>query len=104
MPDHAREPKAIPRDKVLDAEGLRPGYNWGGGIPAPGGASVDFEERVNFRGLHDYRLARAREALPRSRHGAGLCFDNHNNPRLPSTVIVENSRDKRCRFPLPPGY
>jgi hypothetical protein len=33
-----------------------------------------FEQRVDFRRLHDYRLARARQALAGSGLGAVLCF------------------------------
>ncbi|HZX65766.1 MAG TPA: hypothetical protein VFE76_10255, partial [Myxococcales bacterium] len=103
MPDHAREPKEITRDKVLDAEALKPGYNWSRQIPAHGHSSVDFEERVNFRRLHDYRLARARQALAGSQLGSVLCFDNNNIRYLTSTVIGEWSRDKMCRFSLLTG-
>ena len=60
MPDHPREPREITRDKVAGGEALKPGYDWSRQIPAHGHSSVDFEERVNFRRLHDYRLARAR--------------------------------------------
>ncbi|TMA18826.1 MAG: aminopeptidase P family protein, partial [Deltaproteobacteria bacterium] len=78
MPDHPREPKEITRDKVLGGEALKPGYNWSREIPAHGHSAVDFEERVNFRRLHDYRLARARQALAGSQLGSVLCFDNNN--------------------------
>ena len=49
------EPKPISRDKVLAFEALKPGYNWARQIPAPGHSAVDFEERVDFRRLHDWR-------------------------------------------------
>src|SRR5207302_6566405 len=99
----ASEPKAITRDMVLESEALKPGYNWSRQIPAPGHSSVDFEERVNFPRLHDYRLARARKALQGSGLGAILCFDNNNIRYLTSTVIGEWSRDKMCRFALLTG-
>src|SRR5258708_39727365 len=92
------EPKAVTRDKVLDAGALKPGYNWSRQLPAPGHSSVDFEERVNFRRLHDYRLGRARKAVPGSGLGAIPCFDNHNIRYLTSNVICEWSGDKICRF------
>src|SRR5947209_9946176 len=103
MPDHPREPREIARDKVLAADALKPGYDWTRQIPAHGHSSVDFEERVNFRRLHDYRLARARQALAGSQLGSVLCFDNNNIRYLTSTVIGEWSRDKMCRFALLTG-
>src|SRR5258708_4312818 len=97
------EPKAVTRDKVLDAGALKPGYNWSRQLPAPGHSRVDFEERVNFRRLHDYRLGRARKALLGPRRGAILCFDNNSIRYLTSTVSGEWSRDKMCRFALLTG-
>ena len=61
---------------------------------------VDFEERVNFRRLHDYRLARTRAALAHSGLGALLCFDQHNIRYTTSTVIGEWARDKLTRYSL----
>jgi len=100
--DH-REPDAITRDKVLSPEALKPGFNWNRQISAPGHSAVDFELRVDFRRLHDYRLARARQALAASQLGSILCFDNNNIRYLTSTVIGEWSRDKMCRFALLTG-
>ena len=79
---------------------LEPNYNWDRAIPAPGHSGVDFEQRVDFRRLHRYRLARAHEALRNSELGALLCFDNNNIRYLTSTVIGEWSRDKICRYAL----
>ena len=103
MSHDPREPTAITRDKVLSPEALKPGYNWSRQIAAPGHSAVDFEQRVDFRRLHDYRLARARQALAGSQLGAILCFDNNNIRYLTSTVIGEWSRDKMCRFALLTG-
>jgi Xaa-Pro aminopeptidase len=100
---HAHEPKAVTRDQVASPEKLKPGFDWSRPIAAPGHSSVDFEERVDFRRLHDYRLARARQALAASGLGAVLCFDNNNIRYLTSTVIGEWSRDKMCRFALLAG-
>ena len=47
-------------------------------MPAPGHTGVDFEERVDFARLRNYRLARAREALGASECGAFLLFDFYN--------------------------
>ena len=96
MPDTA-EPRVITPDEI------DPRFAWDRAIPAPGHSGVDFEERVDFRRLHDYRLARARAALKKSGLGALLCFDNNNIRYLTSTVIGEWSRDKMCRYALLAG-
>src|SRR5712671_4361870 len=98
MAINPREPKVVAPDRVVSPEALKPGFNWSRQIPAPGHSGVDFEERVNFRRLHDYRLNRARQALAKSKLGSILCFDNNNIRYLTSTVIGEWSRDKMCRF------
>ena len=55
---------------------------------------VDFEERVDFRRLRDYRLARARAALDASELGALLLFDINNIRYVSATMIGEWARDK----------
>jgi Xaa-Pro dipeptidase len=72
-------------------------------LPAPGHTQVDFEERINFRRLHDYRLARTRAALANSGLGALLCFDQNNIRYTTSTVIGEWARDKLTRYCLLTG-
>jgi Xaa-Pro aminopeptidase len=69
-------------------------------IPAPGRTAVDFEERVDFRRLHHYRIGRARTALEASELGAVLCFDMNNIRYLTSTHIGEWARDKVARYAL----
>ena len=64
---------------------------------------VDFEERVDFRRLHTYRLERARQALKNSDCGALLLFDSDNIRYITGTVIGEWARDKLCRFALLTG-
>jgi Xaa-Pro dipeptidase len=64
---------------------------------------VDFEERVDFRRLHAYRLARVRQALAHSGLGALLVFDQHNIRYISSTVIGEWARDKMTRWCLLSG-
>ena len=86
--------------KIIQAGDIDPRWDWKGMIPAPGRMNVDFEERVDFRRLHNYRTARARQALANSNIGALLCFDNNNIRYLTSTVIGEWSRDKICRYTL----
>jgi Xaa-Pro aminopeptidase len=58
---------------------------------------------VNFRRLHDYRLARTRAALANSGLGALLCFDQQNIRYTTSTVIGEWARDKLTRYSLLTG-
>ena len=61
---------------------------------------VDFEERVDYRRLHRYRLARVRQALEKSELGALLVFDVNNIRYITSTKIGEWERDKLCRWAL----
>jgi len=68
--------------------------------PSPGSMAVDFEERVNFDRLRQYRLGRVREALDGSTAGALLCFDTNNIRYTTSTQIGEWARDKMTRFSL----
>ena len=93
----AKEPKIIKPDDV------DPHFNWNRPIGAPGHTQVDFEERINFRRLHDYRLARTRAALANSGLGALLSFDQHNIRYTTSTVIGEWARDKLTRYSLLTG-
>jgi Xaa-Pro aminopeptidase len=60
--------------------------------------AVDFEERVNYRRLHEYRVGRARRALEASELGALLVFDVNNIRYLTSTKIGEWERDKLSRW------
>lgn len=85
---------------IISPDDLDPGWNWKRPLPAPGHSNVDFEERVDFRRLHRYRVARAQQALQNSDLGALLCFDNNNIRYLTSSVIGEWSRDKICRYAL----
>src|SRR2546427_4283402 len=67
-------------------------------VPAPGTMNVDFEERVSFDRLREYRLSRARAAIDASELGAVLCFDMNNIRYLTSTNVGEWARDKLMRF------
>ena len=80
-----------------------PGHRWDRPIQAPGHMQVDFEERVDFRRLHAYRIARVRRALARSPLGALLVFDQHNIRYISGTVIGEWARDKLIRYSLLSG-
>jgi len=87
----------------VDEGDLDPGHRWHRPLQAPGITQVDFEERVDFRRLHRYRLARTRQALRASGFGAMLCFDQHNIRYISSTVIGEWARDKLIRYCLLSG-
>jgi len=80
-----------------------PGHRWERPLAAPGRMQVDFEERVDFRRLHEYRLARTRAALAKSGLGALLVFDQYNIRYISSTVIGEWARDKLTRWTLLTG-
>jgi Xaa-Pro dipeptidase len=80
-----------------------PGHRWERPLQAPGRMQVDFEERVDFRRLHEYRLARTRNALAKSKLGALLVFDQYNMRYISSTVIGEWARDKLTRWCLLTG-
>ena len=56
-------------------------------LAAPGIQGVDWEERVDYERLRNYRLARAKEALERSDLGALLVFETSNVRYLTSTHI-----------------
>src|SRR5688572_11276326 len=82
---------------------IDPKHRWDRPLQAPGRTQVDFEERIDFRRLHDYRLARVRAALAHSGLGALLSFDQHNIRYTTSTVIGEWARDKLTRYSLLTG-
>jgi len=97
--------KKPPAREVKDAtpDALDPQHRWDRPIPAPGRMQVDFEERVDFRRLHAYRIGRTRQALARSGLGALLVFDQHNIRYISGTVIGEWARDKLIRYCLLTG-
>jgi Xaa-Pro dipeptidase len=98
--DRKRRPQEGP-DGLFDP--ANPGHRWERPLQAPGRMQVDFEERVDFRRLHEYRLARTRNALAKSQLGAMLVFDQHNIRYISSTVIGEWARDKLTRWCLLTG-
>ena len=98
----ARKPAPAARRRAVPAA-PDPRHRWDRPIQAPGHMQVDFEERVDFRRLHDYRLARVRRALARSGLGALLVFDQHNIRYISGTVIGEWARDKLIRYSLLTG-
>jgi len=89
------------RDPIkITAEDVNPRYNWGRHLPVLGTMGVDFEERVDYRRLHRYRLGRAQAALEASDLGALLLFDDNNIRYVTSTKIGEWARDKLSRWTL----
>ena len=86
--------------RKISADDINPRYNWGRALPALGTMGVDFEERVDYRRLHRYRLARAQAALEASDLGAMLLFDDNNIRYVTSTKIGEWARDKLSRWAL----
>src|SRR3989475_10960014 len=97
--------KKIDRPEFLpvNEDDLKPAHKWHRPLQALGLTQVDFEERVDFRRLHRYRLARTRQALSNSSLGAMLCFDQYNIRYISSTVIGEWARDKLIRYCLLTG-
>ena len=89
--------------KPAAADTPDPRHRWDRPLAAPGHMQVDFEDRVDFRRLHDYRLGRVRQALRGSGLGALLLFDQHNIRYVSSTVIGEWARDKLTRWTLLTG-
>ena len=89
------------RDPIkITAEDVNPRYNWGRHLPVLGTMGVDFEERVDYRRMHRYRLGRALAALEASDLGALLLFDDNNVRYITSTKIGEWARDKLSRWVL----
>jgi Xaa-Pro aminopeptidase len=86
----------------ITAEDVNPRYNWGRHLPVLGTMAVDFEERVDYRRMHRYRLGRAQAALEASDLGALLLFDDNNIRYVTSTKIGEWARDKLSRWALLP--
>src|SRR6187455_352107 len=95
--------KARAEPKRIRPDDVDPHHDWTRPLQAPGRTQVDFEERVNFRRLHNYRVARVRQALAGSGLGALLSFDQHNIRYTTSTVIGEWARDKLLRYSLITG-
>jgi Xaa-Pro aminopeptidase len=98
--DEARETSMDQKMREIRAEDVSPRFNWGRALPALGTMGVDFEERVDYRRLHRYRLSRTKQALEKSDLGALLVFDVNNIRYITSTKIGEWERDKLSRWAL----
>jgi Xaa-Pro aminopeptidase len=88
------------RAREIRAEDINPRHNWNRALPALGIMGVDFEERVDYRRLHRYRLSRVKKVLENSELGALLVFDVNNIRYITSTKIGEWERDKLSRWAL----
>src|SRR5260221_628664 len=86
--------------RKVNPDDINPRFNWGRHLPALGTMGVDFEERVDYRRLHKYRIGRVRQALERSELGALITFDVNNIRYITSTKIGEWERDKLSRWAL----
>jgi len=88
------------KTREIRADDINPRFNWGRALPALGTMGVDFEERVDYRRLHRYRLSRVKQVLEKSDLGALLVFDVNNIRYVTSTKIGEWERDKLSRWAL----
>jgi Xaa-Pro dipeptidase len=86
--------------RKVNLDDINPRFNWGRHLPALGTMGVDFEERVDYRRLHKYRIGRVRQALDNSELGALITFDVNNIRYITSTKIGEWERDKLSRWAL----
>src|SRR3989449_1974206 len=64
--DRMARKSSPPTARPVTAEDVDPRHRWDRPLQAPGHTQVDFEERVDFKRLHAYRLGRARQALAKS--------------------------------------
>jgi Xaa-Pro aminopeptidase len=69
-------------------------------IPSPGHMGVDYEERVDFDRLRNYRIDRAKKSLETSECGSFLLFDFYNIRYTTSTWIGGALGDKMTRYAL----
>jgi Xaa-Pro aminopeptidase len=69
-------------------------------LSAPGHMGVDYEQRVDFDRLRDYRITRAKAALDASNCGAFLLFDFYNIRYTTQTWIGGALGDKMIRYCL----
>ncbi|MBV9259966.1 MAG: aminopeptidase P family protein [Pseudolabrys sp.] len=88
--------------RKVNPDDINPRYKWDRHLPALGTMGVDFEERVDYRRMHKYRLGRTRAAMEGSEVGALLLFDVNNIRYTTSTKIGEWERDKLSRWVLLP--
>jgi Xaa-Pro dipeptidase len=71
-----------------------------GQIGAPGHMGVDYETRVDFDRLRNYRITRAKESLAASGCGSFLLFDFYNIRYVTQTWVGGALGDKMTRYSL----
>ena len=99
MTKHDSHAEALQRD--FPAAPLVPALDFARrGIPSHGHSAVDFEQRVNFDRLREYRISRAVESLEASGCGAFLLFDFYNIRYTTQTWIGGALGDKMSRYAL----
>src|SRR5215469_9978984 len=81
----------------ITAEDINPRYNWGRHLPVLGSMGVDFEERVDYRRMHRYRLGRAQAALEASDLAPPLLSQANNAPRCTASTTGEPAGEKLSR-------
>jgi Xaa-Pro dipeptidase len=69
-------------------------------LQAPGHMGVDYESRVDFDRLREYRITRAKEALAKSKCGSFLLFDFYNIRYTTQTWVGGALGDKMTRYAL----
>jgi len=72
----------------------------GSSSACPGHDGVDFEERVDYRRLHKYRIGRVRQALETPNWAPSSRSTSTNIRYITSTKIGEWERDKLSRWAL----
>src|SRR6202042_2273547 len=94
MTDNPKEPsQEFPMDDItkrdpikITAEDINPRYNWVRHLPVLGTMGVDFEERVDYRRLHRYRLPRPHAGAVASGVGGLFFFHTKKIPHLSSAT------------------
>ena len=69
-------------------------------LQAPGHMGVDYESRVDFDRLREYRISRAKDALAKSKCGSFLLFDFYNIRYTTQTWVGGALGDKMTRYSL----
>jgi len=69
-------------------------------LQAPGHMAVDYESRVDFHRLREYRIGRAKDALLKSKCGSFLLFDFYNIRYTTQTWVGGALGDKMTRYAL----
>src|SRR5437660_726141 len=88
MPKKGTSASKRPEPKIIRPDDIDPKHRWDRPLQAPGRTQVDFEERIDFRRLHDYRLARMRGAT-----GADLTLFKDAAREIKAILVEEGVAD-----------